>query len=311
MNTAASVATQPTSSIGGAASGPTSTAAAAPDALTAGDSAPASPKAPELQIKCVFPSLMNFVCSANLGMRFDLTNLFTKSHKKAELVPKKNCIVMKLGGPRATAMLFANGKLVCTGAETEDAIKAAARKFTQIIQKMDYPGVNLIDFKIQNVVGTCELGFRVLVEELSFAHHDYCTYEPELYPALIYRLEKPKVKILVFVSGKVVFTSSKDPRELHAAFDAILPVLRPIVLFINSLRLLLNTRHLCCAMRQILHQFKDTKRVDAVDPFTLDAAGHADAADSAAAKQKGAGSHGRNDDDDDDQSMEDDSHLDD
>ncbi|RLN98805.1 hypothetical protein BBJ28_00017354, partial [Nothophytophthora sp. Chile5] len=49
-------------------------------------------------------------------------------------------------------------------------------------------------------------------------------YEPELYPALIYRLEKPHVKILVFVSGKVVFTDSKDPRELHAACQIIFPV---------------------------------------------------------------------------------------
>ncbi|KAF1781145.1 Beta2-adaptin/TBP, C-terminal domain [Phytophthora cactorum] len=167
----------------------------------------------------------NFVCSANLGMRFDLTNLLVKSHRRAELVPKKNCILMKLHNPKATAMLFANGKLVCTGADTEEAIKNVARRFTQVIQKMDFPGVNLIDFKIQNVVGTCDLGFRVLVEALAFAHSDRCTYEPELYPALIYRLEKPQVKVLVFVSGKVVFTDSKEPRELYAACEAIFPVL--------------------------------------------------------------------------------------
>ncbi|KAG6973129.1 hypothetical protein JG688_00003678 [Phytophthora aleatoria] len=173
---------------------------------------------PQLHIK-------NFVCSANLGMRFDLTNLLVKSHRRAELVPKKNCILMKLHNPKATAMLFANGKLVCTGADTEEAIKNVARRFTQVIQKMDFPGVNLIDFKIQNVVGTCDLGFRVLVEALAFAHSDRCTYEPELYPALIYRLEKPQVKVLVFVSGKVVFTDSKEPRELYAACEAIFPVL--------------------------------------------------------------------------------------
>ncbi|CAI5708576.1 unnamed protein product [Peronospora destructor] len=173
---------------------------------------------PELHIK-------NFVCSANLGMRFDLTNLLVKSHRRAELVPKKNCILMKLNNPKATAMLFANGKLVCTGAETEEAIKNAARRFTQVIQKMDFPGVNLIDFKIQNVVGTCNLGFRVLVEALAFAHSDCCTYEPELYPALIYRLEKPQVKVLVFVSGKVVFTDSKTPQDLDAACETVFPIL--------------------------------------------------------------------------------------
>ncbi|DBA04657.1 TPA: hypothetical protein N0F65_012240 [Lagenidium giganteum] len=183
----------------------------------------ASERAPELQIKCV-TLCVNYVCSANLGMRFDLASLLTKSQKRGELVPKKNCILMKIASPKATAMLFSNGKLVCTGADNEDTIKTAARRFTQIIQKMDYPGVNLIDFKIQNVVGTCDVGFRVLIEELSFAHSDCTTYEPELYPALIYRLEKPKVKILVFVSGKVVFTGSKDPRELQAACEQIYPV---------------------------------------------------------------------------------------
>lgn len=115
------------------------------------------------------------MCSANLGMRFDLAGIVAKSHRRAELVPKKNCLLMKLASPKSTAMLFSNGKLVCSGADSEDGIKSVARRFTQIIQKMDFPGVNLIDFKIQNVVGTCELGFRVLIEELSFAHSQNCT----------------------------------------------------------------------------------------------------------------------------------------
>jgi hypothetical protein len=45
-----------------------------------------------------------------------------------------------------------------------------------------------------------------------------------VYPALIYRLDRPKVKILVFVSGKVVFTGAKDTRDLHAAHAAMYPV---------------------------------------------------------------------------------------
>ncbi|TDH73335.1 hypothetical protein CCR75_009449 [Bremia lactucae] len=132
---------------------------------------------------------------------------------------------MKLHNPKATAMLFSNGKLVCTGADTEEDIKNVARRFTHVIQKMDFPNVNLIDFKIQNVVGTCDLGFRVLVEALAFAYSESCTYEPELYPALIYRLEEPQVKVLVFVSGKVVFTDSKEPQELYTACEVIFPIL--------------------------------------------------------------------------------------
>lgn len=227
------------------------------------------------------------MCSANLGMRFDLPSLVAKSHRRAELVPKKNCILMKLGGPKATAMLFANGKLVCSGAATEEGIKGAARRFTQMIQKMDFPGVNLIDFKIQNVVGTCELGFRVLVEELSFAHSQNCTvrelggfcvlvvlatyvrvfggicsqYEPELYPALIYRLEKPSVKILVFVSGRVVFTDSKEPQDLYVACERIVPVRSATIYAVPVAERLTQF----FAGLQILRQFKDTKAYDPSD----------------------------------------------
>lgn len=34
-------------------------------------------------------------------------------------------------------------------------------------------------------------------------------YEPELFPGLIYRMTKPKIVLLVFVSGKIVLTGKK------------------------------------------------------------------------------------------------------
>lgn len=33
-----------------------------------------------------------------------------------------------------------------------------------------------------------------------------CSYEPELFPGLIYRMIKPRIVLLIFVSGKVVLT---------------------------------------------------------------------------------------------------------
>lgn len=34
-------------------------------------------------------------------------------------------------------------------------------------------------------------------------------YEPELFPGLIYRMVKPKIVLLIFVSGKIVLTGAK------------------------------------------------------------------------------------------------------
>lgn len=35
-----------------------------------------------------------------------------------------------------------------------------------------------------------------------------CSYEPELFPGLIYRMVKPRIVLLIFVSGKVVLTGA-------------------------------------------------------------------------------------------------------
>jgi len=43
---------------------------------------------------------------------------------------------------------------------------------------------------------------------------------------LIYRLTKPKLVMLIFVSGKIVFTGAKTREQLHEAFNLIEPVLR-------------------------------------------------------------------------------------
>lgn len=36
----------------------------------------------------------------------------------------------------------------------------------------------------------------------------FCSYEPELFPGLIYRMVKPRIVLLIFVSGKVVLTGT-------------------------------------------------------------------------------------------------------
>ena len=42
-------------------------------------------------------------------------------------------------------------------------------------------------------------------------------YEPEQFPGLIYRMDDPKVVILLFASGKLVCTGAKKEAEVHRA----------------------------------------------------------------------------------------------
>lgn len=66
--------------------------------------------------------------------------------------------------------------------------------------------VKFLDFKIQNFCATADLRFPIRLESLQMAHGQFASYEPELFPGLIYRMVRPRVVLLIFVNGKIVFT---------------------------------------------------------------------------------------------------------
>lgn len=150
---------------------------------------------------------------------------------------------MRIRDPKTTALIFASGKMVVTGAKSEDDSKLASRKYARIIQKLGF-NAKFTDFKIQNsmatydawllcaipltlplVVGSCDVKFPIRLEGLASKHHNFSSYEPELFPGLIYRMMKPKIVLLIFVSGKIVLTGAKVREEIYQAFELIYPVL--------------------------------------------------------------------------------------
>lgn len=131
---------------------------------------------------------------------------------------------MRIREPKTTALIFASGKMVVTGAKSEDDSKLASRKYARIIQKLGF-NAKFTDFKIQNIVGSCDIKFPIRLEGLASRHHHFSSYEPELFPGLIYRMIKPKIVLLIFVSGKIVLTGAKVREEIYQAFEMIYPVL--------------------------------------------------------------------------------------
>ena len=116
--------------------------------------------------------------------------------------------IMRIREPKTTALIFKSGKVVCTGAKSEDISRQSAKMYAKAVKKIGYP-VRFHDFRIQNVVASCDLKFPVSLEGLANEHFHFSQYDPELFPGLIYRLQKPKLVMLIFVSGKIVFTGAK------------------------------------------------------------------------------------------------------
>lgn len=172
----------------------------------------------------IVPTLQNIVSTVNLGTRLDLKVIALQA-RNSEYNPKRfSAVTMRIRSPKTTALVFASGKIVCTGAKSEESSKNAAKKFARIIQKLNFP-VQFLEFQIQNIVGSCDVKFPIRLEGLALAHPDFADYEPELFPGLIYRIRDPKIVLLIFVSGKIVLTGAKKREDIYRAFESIYPVL--------------------------------------------------------------------------------------
>nr|CAB3266858.1 TATA-box-binding protein [Phallusia mammillata] len=171
------------------------------------------------------PQLQNIVSTVNLDTKLDLKRIALHA-RNAEYNPKRfAAVIMRIREPRTTALIFSSGKMVCTGAKSENESRLAARKYARVVQKLGFPA-KFLDFKIQNMVGSVDVKFPIRLEGLVLTHSQFSSYEPELFPGLIYRMVKPRIVLLIFVSGKVVLTGAKVRHEIDEAFNNIYPILK-------------------------------------------------------------------------------------
>ncbi|OXB57953.1 hypothetical protein ASZ78_009360 [Callipepla squamata] len=131
----------------------------------------------------------NIVSTVNLACKLDLKNIALHA-RNAEYNPK-------LLPPFCSS-------------HSEEQSRLAARKYARVVQKLGFPA-KFLDFKIQNMVGSCDVRFPIRLEGLVLTHQQFSSYEPELFPGLIYRMVKPRIVLLIFVSGKVVLTGKWPP----------------------------------------------------------------------------------------------------
>jgi len=128
-------------------------------------------------------------------------------------------VIMRLENPHATLLIFSSGKMVITGLrKTTDANLAAQ----QAIEKMQNIGIKIKNPKItiQNIVATSSLNVNVDLNMLTIMM-DNVMYEPEVFPAAIYKMQDPKVVFLIFSSGKIVCLGAK----VKETIDEAIPIL--------------------------------------------------------------------------------------
>ena len=86
--------------------------------------------APVIQLR-----MQNIMATVNLTTRVDLDKI-TQSTRNAEYNPKRfQAVIMRIREPRTTALIFASGKMIITGAKSEEDAMNAGKKYAAIVNK--------------------------------------------------------------------------------------------------------------------------------------------------------------------------------
>jgi transcription initiation factor TFIID TATA-box-binding protein len=165
-------------------------------------------------------NIENVVASATLKQRVDL-NAVVKGYPGVEYRPEQfPGLVFRLKRPKTATLIFNSGKMVCTGAKSE---KEARRAVMRVIKELKKSGIIIIskpELKIQNIVASANLYGIIDLEKAAFVL-GRTMYEPEQFPGLIYRMDEPKVVILLFASGKLVCTGAKREQDVYDAVNML------------------------------------------------------------------------------------------
>jgi transcription initiation factor TFIID TATA-box-binding protein len=160
--------------------------------------------------------IQNVVASATLNQKVDL-NAIVKSFPGVEYRPEQfPGLVFRIKRPKTATLIFNSGKMVCTGAKSE---KEARRAVMTVVKELKKGGIIIIskpELKVQNIVASASLGGRIDLEQ-AVSKLVKTMYEPEQFPGLIYRMDEPKVVILIFASGNLVCTGAKKEQDVYDA----------------------------------------------------------------------------------------------
>jgi len=171
----------------------------------------------------------NVVASTQIGENIDL-NKISREIKDSEYKPKQfPGLVLRTKEPKAAALVFRSGKVVCTGSKS---VEDARRAVKQIVKMLKEIGISVIDepeVKVQNIVASADLGVDLNLNAIAIGLGlENIEYEPEQFPGLVYRLDNPRVVVLIFGSGKMVVTGGKSPDDARKAVERISEELRTL-----------------------------------------------------------------------------------
>lgn len=167
-------------------------------------------------------SIENVVGSANLEQELDLDALADDLDDVSYDPERFPGLIFRTQDPKAAALIFRSGKLVCTGASSIADMTTAVEMAFENLRTLGLDIPPEPDVTVQNIVTSGDLGTELNLTAIAIGLGlETVEYEPEQFPGLVYRADELSVVVLLFGSGKFVITGGERPSDAEDATEAV------------------------------------------------------------------------------------------
>jgi len=166
--------------------------------------------------------VQNIVASTTFADKLDL-DMIAQSLEEAEYEPEQfPGLVFRIKNPKTATLLFRSGAANCTGAKNIEDVRKAIDIIAEKLRKLGMSIHKNLEIVVQNMVATSDLGGDLNLNEVAVGLGlENVEYEPEQFPGLVYRLNDPKVALLLFGSGKIVCAGARKTEDVSLAVDKV------------------------------------------------------------------------------------------
>ena len=172
----------------------------------------------------------NIVASVALGIRIPLETL-VEHLEGTEYEPEQfPGLVYRVKDPKAATLIFSSGKIVCTGARTVDDVSIVIKKVVKILKETGIADPKKYKPEIQNIVASAQMPSKLDLDKIALEAEN-SEYEPAQFPGVVYRMKNPKATFLLFGSGKVICTGTREVEEVDHAVNSLFKKLKSINAF--------------------------------------------------------------------------------
>ena len=178
-------------------------------------------------------NITNMAVVGNFHCKFDIKRI----SKTLKMKIINNYVSLRVKNSNSNLKLHAKGTMILVGIKNKEELKETLKLYKREIKSCGYPEIhiNMNEIKYTNIVANCDVKFKISLNNL-FSHlknldpnseNSIISYEPEIFPALIYKKNKEESKITfeIFAGGNINITGAKKKEHIYEAFQEIYPEL--------------------------------------------------------------------------------------